>query len=47
MMPVIICEKYGWTYYEYLDQPLPFINLIAERLKIDALEAERNAKNKQ
>lgn len=44
MLPVIICEKYGWTYDQYLDQPVPFINLIVERMRIDALEAAQQAK---
>lgn len=46
MLPVIICEKYGWTLDEYLDHPVPFLNLIAERMKIDALETKKQA-NKQ
>jgi hypothetical protein len=35
MMMVIICEKFGWTYYEYLQQPQYFIELIIEKLKVD------------
>jgi len=44
MLPVVICEKYGWTYGEYLDQPVDFIHLIAERMSIDAKEQEQAAK---
>lgn len=41
MLPVMICEQYGWTYQEYLDAPISFIALIKERMRIDAKEAEK------
>ncbi len=44
MFPVVICEKYGWTYDEYLDQPVDFIYLISERMSIDAQEQDKAAK---
>ena len=37
-----ICEMYGWTYQEYMSQPTWFIDLIIEKMKIDA----KKAKNK-
>jgi len=35
MMSVILCEKFGWTYEEYLAQPNFFIDLIIEKIKVD------------
>ena len=35
MFVVSICEATGWTYEEYLDQPEWFVDLFAEKLKID------------
>ena len=35
-MPVIICQKYGWTYNEYMETPNWFIELIVEKFKIDS-----------
>jgi len=31
-----VCLQYGWTYEEYLDQPIWFIDLIVRRMEIDA-----------
>ena len=46
MQMVVICENFGWTKAEYLDQPLEFISLIKERMKIDAQQAHNaNKKN--
>lgn len=35
MFVIIICERFGWTYYEYMSQPKPFLDLIKEKFKID------------
>ena len=43
MAVVVICEMYGWTYYQYEDQPKPFIDLIKEKLRIDAQKAKNEA----
>jgi len=45
MQMVTICEKFGWTYDEFLEQPMFFIDLIRERMKIDA-QNEKNALSK-
>lgn len=45
MQAVVICETFGWTYDQYLDQPLPFLELIKEKMKIDAQRIE-NANKK-
>lgn len=46
MQMVVICETFGWTYAQYLDQPLPFISLIKEKMKVDAQKAEKASKQK-
>ena len=45
MQTVVICEMFGWTYQEFLDQPITFIQLIKEKMKIDA-QREEGASNK-
>jgi hypothetical protein len=42
MQMVVICEKFGWTYDQFLDQPMFFIELIREKMKID-VQLEKNA----
>lgn len=39
MAVAVICEKYGWTWYEYHSQPIEFITLIKEKLRIDSHKA--------
>lgn len=39
-----VCEKYGWTYLEYLEQPEWFLDVIA--IKMD-IEAKVRAKKEQ
>lgn len=41
MQMVVICETFGWTYQEYLDQPVHFIALVKERMRIDGIKAEQ------
>lgn len=36
MQQVEICERYGWTYEQYLEQPSFFLAAIREKMKIDA-----------
>ncbi len=36
MKAVVLCEKFGWTYEEYLNQPFWLTTLAFERMKIDA-----------
>jgi len=35
MMIPVICEKFGWTYYEYMNTPSWLIELIIEKMKLD------------
>jgi len=42
MQMVAICEAYGWTYEEYQNQPLFFIQAIKEKMMRDNKEQERN-----
>ncbi len=44
MVIVAICEQFGWTYTEYLEQPTTFILLIKEKMRIDADRSERENK---
>lgn len=47
MQAVHVCEKYGWTYDEYQSQPQWFLDLIRERMKVDAQRSENEAKRKK
>ena len=49
MQMVAICEVYGWTRDEFLDQPVWFIDLIREKMRIDSQkqEAELNKAKKR
>ena len=35
MMVVVICEKFGWDYYTYYNQPDWFLELIKIKFQID------------
>jgi len=38
-----ICERFGWTWEEYQNQPLSFIRTIKEKLKIEQdVQREKN-----
>jgi len=41
-----MCERFGWTYYEYLSQPYWFIQVIKDKMEIEAeyqkKETEKN-----
>lgn len=41
MMVVEICEMFGWTYQEYMNQPLDLIYLIKEKMDIDARQQRK------
>jgi len=45
MIVVAICEAFGWTYDEYLDQPTHFIDLIKDKMKVDGERAAKQGKN--
>jgi len=36
MIMIEICERFGWTYNEYVNQPTFFIDLIKEKMRIDS-----------
>lgn len=44
MVAVVICEMFGWTYDEYMDQPQPFLDLIKEKIRIDTQIREKEIK---
>lgn len=45
MMIIEICEEFGWDYYQFLNQPVWFIDLIIEKSKAEARESKRREKN--
>lgn len=47
MLVVEICRVYGWDYFQYYSQPTAFIDLITERMVIDAKKAEAENKKTQ
>jgi uncharacterized protein YaaN involved in tellurite resistance len=38
-----VMEKYGWSYYTYLDQPTWVIELIQEKMRAEARLAKKAA----
>jgi hypothetical protein len=41
----MICKEYGWTYYEYDDQPEEFLQAISAKRNVEAtLRNEQNDK---
>jgi len=36
MIIVDVCQRFGWTYQEYLEQPEWFLDLIKVRMDIDS-----------
>lgn len=45
MLAIEICEKFGWDYYQFLNQPAWFIDLVVEKIKAEARERKRREKN--
>ncbi len=41
MKAVTVCEAMRWTYDTLLDQPAFFVDLIIEKMRIDAKMAEK------
>lgn len=37
-----LCELYGWTYQEYMDQPSWFVELVREKYVIDLKRKEKS-----
>lgn len=49
MFAAVVCETYGWTYDEYINQPSFFLELIKEKMVRDNKEKEmqlRKLKNR-
>jgi len=44
MQAVVVCERFGWTYDEYLSQPVFFMRLIREKIVLDAKAEKLRAK---
>lgn len=36
MQIVSICQEMGWTYQEYMEQPIWFIDSLKDKLQIDS-----------
>lgn len=47
MVEVVICEKFGYTYDEFLDLPMPFVELIRDKMKIDAQITKKESEKAQ
>ena len=45
MLIVSICKEFGWTFYDYYNQPQYFLNLILEKMKIDEQKYKNELKN--
>lgn len=44
MQIVQVCQDFGWTYEEYLNQPSHFIALIREKMRIDGKRQSQDLK---
>lgn len=44
MFMLVLCEKTGWTYDQYLDQPTWFIDALRQKMAIDNKREELAAK---
>lgn len=47
MMMLEIMEKYHWDYYTYQAQPIWMVNMIVEKMKIDAMKKKQQESLKQ
>jgi hypothetical protein len=43
MQVVALCERFGWTYTEYMSQPASFIDLLMKKLEIDAKKEKQKS----
>jgi hypothetical protein len=44
MFIAVICQEYGWTYQEYMSQPIWFIELLRQKMIIDSKNHEMSMK---
>ncbi len=40
MFIAVTCQEYGWTYQEYMSQPIWFIELVRQKMVIDSKNHE-------
>lgn len=38
---VAICQEFGWDYYQYMAQPKWFIEILKDKLEIDAEKSKQ------
>jgi len=38
----MLCEKFGWTYQEFLDQPWWFAEIVKVQMKVDNEKQKRD-----
>jgi hypothetical protein len=46
ILMIDICERFGWDYYQFLEQPSWFIELIVEKVNAENREMKRREKEK-
>lgn len=44
MQAIVVCERFGWTFDEYMAQPAFFLRLINEKIVMDAKAEKLRAK---
>lgn len=45
LIKIEICQMFGWTSQQYEEQPLNFIQLIIEKIKVDRIKSNASAAN--
>jgi len=40
----VICEKYSWTYQEYMKTPIEFLDLVQEMYRIETKKSNKQNK---
>lgn len=43
MIAAIVCREFGWTIYEYEEQPADFIEVVTRMISVE--NAEQNRRN--
>ena len=46
MQAILVCEKMGWTWYEYQEQPSFFIRMIIEKMVGESLAVKKQKSSK-
>lgn len=47
MAIVVLCQRMGWDYWTYLSQPTWFVDLLMEKMNIDAKKEKDMEKQQQ